>query len=83
MTELRLHKPEEDTPAGLTFPRIDWVNLRNGRANHTEPSEAMRLARNIERSIDSMQRRLEQVKDDLDAEVYHLPDPDDWPPQAA
>lgn len=94
MSELRLRlidddrpDPAADAPAPIPFPSPprDEGSLSSGGAGYEQEAaedRAVRLAQQIERSLDDVQRRLDHVKDQLDG-AFHLPTEDDLPPSAA
>jgi len=44
--------------------------------------DSLELARHVESALDDLQRRLDRVKEEMDA-AYRFPGPEDWPPSAA
>lgn len=88
MRDFRLRRDDDeegplDAPEPIPFPSFDPPDASDAeRSENKNADRAVRLARVIEDSLDEVQRRLDQVKNQLD-DAFRLPGPDDWPPPAA
>jgi hypothetical protein len=70
-----------DNAGPIPFPMFGPLDAADP-TNEDAADRALRLAHDIEHTLDEVQRRLDTVKDHLD-DAFRLPDPDDWPPTAA
>ena len=84
MTALRLRtfdETEQEQDASYPFPLAD-SGAPDIALESDAPEDSLELAQRIEATLDQLQQRLDQVKDELDS-VYRFPSPDDFPPVAA
>lgn len=85
MSYLRLRFTEndvDDTPSSIPFPSMDQFRRADDDAPNDE-DRALKLAREIEDALDDVQRRLDDVKDQLDGAFRMPSSSDNWPPAAA
>lgn len=87
MSHFRLRRAGEDdsldTLGPIPFPTfgpLDDDPMDNPSQDAAD--RTLRLAHDIEHTLDEVQRRLDTVKEQID-DAFRLPSPDDWPPAAA
>ncbi|TVQ33846.1 MAG: hypothetical protein EA376_01010 [Phycisphaeraceae bacterium] len=88
MTELKLcaYSDVDNEPEVYPFPAAgDAERSEGARSTPLDFDgriDSIDMARHIESALDDLQRRLDRVKEEMDA-AYRFPGPEDWPPSAA